>query len=304
VLPGTPALSHIRGATLLLPASPYNACDVIYDLHSHSTASDGSLEPDALLVLAAECGVDALAITDHDTLSAFDRVDTSVSATRLIPGIEFSTTWRKCGVHIVGLDVDPACATLRGGVHRQQQSRQKRARLIAQKLRSKGLPDMLDDVLQIAEGEPVGRPHFAEHLVRAGIAKDTRTAFRKYLGDGKPGDVRRYWASLPEVVGWIVGAGGTAVLAHPAKYRLTKTKLRALATDFRAAGGAAIEVVCGQQAVNTTAHLARLANELDLAASCGSDFHHASNSWSRPGRFPPLPNNVRPVWTTWQTHSR
>ncbi|HSM31643.1 MAG TPA: PHP domain-containing protein [Woeseiaceae bacterium] len=277
---------------------------MIYDLHSHSTASDGSLEPDALLVLAAECGVDALAITDHDTLSGFDRVDISVSRTRLIPGIEFSTTWRKYGVHIVGLNVDPACAALRGGVHRQQQSRHERARLIAQKLRSKGLPDMLDDVLQIAGGEPVGRPHFAEHLVRAGIVKDTRAAFRKYLGAGKPGDVRRCWASLPEVVGWIVGAGGTAVLAHPAKYGLTKTKLRALATDFRAAGGEAIEVVCGQQSANTTAHLARLANELDLAASCGSDFHHGDNAWSRPGRFPPLPQGVRPVWTTWQTYSR
>ena len=290
---------------ILLPAaSPYNAFPVIYDLHSHSNASDGSLEPDALLALAGECGVDALAITDHDTLAAFDRIDTSVSSTRLIPGIEFSTTWRKYGVHVVGLNVDPACPGLRGGAERQQQSRHLRARLIARRLRSKGLPDVLDDVLQIAGGEPIGRPHFAEHLVRAGIVKDVRAAFRKYLGAGKVGDVRNGWASLPEVVRWIVCSGGTAVLAHPARYRLTKTKLRALATDFRTAGGAAIEVVCGQQSLNTTTHLARLANELGLAASCGSDFHHDSNCWSRPGRFPSLPLDVQPVWTTWQTCSR
>ena len=163
---------------------------------------------------------------------------------------------------------------------------------------------MLDDILQTAGGEPVGRPHFAAHLVRAGIVKDVRTAFRKYLGAGKPGDVRHGWASLPEVVRWIVGAGGTAVLAHPAKYGLTKTKLRALATDFRAAGGTAIEVACGQQSVNTTVHLAKLANDLGLAASCGSDFHHGDNCWSRPGRFAPLPPDVRPVWTTWPTYSR
>ena len=289
----------------MLPASsPYNAFDVIYDLHSHSNASDGSLEPDALLALAGECGVDALAITDHDTLAAFDRIDTSVSPVRLIAGIEFSTTWRKYGVHIVGLNVDPACPVLRGGAERQQQSRHLRARLIAQRLRSKGLPDVLDDVLRIAGGEPIGRPHFAEHLVRAGIVKDVRAAFRKYLGAGKAGDVRNGWASLPEVVRWIVCSGGTAVLAHPARYRLTKTKLRALATDFRAAGGAAIEVVCGQQSLNTTTHLARLANELGLAASCGSDFHRDSNCWSRPGRFPSLPLDVKPVWTTWQTCSR
>jgi len=283
--------------------TPYNACTVIYDLHSHSNASDGSLDPDALLVHAGECGVDALAITDHDTLAAFDRIDTSVSRTRLVPGIEFSTVWRNRGVHIVGLNVDPACAGLRLGVQRQQQARHERARLIAKRLRSNGLPDMLDDVLQIAAGEPVGRPHFAELLVRSGIAKDTRAAFRKYLGTGKPGDVRQTWASLPEVVRWIVRSGGTAVIAHPAKYRLTKTRLRALVADFRDAGGTAIEVVCGRQSPNTTTHLAQLSRDSGLAASCGSDFHHGGNCWSRPGGFPPLPDDLQPVWTTWQTRS-
>jgi predicted metal-dependent phosphoesterase TrpH len=276
---------------------------VIFDLHSHTTASDGSLDPDALLVHAAECGVDALAITDHDSLAAFDRVDTSVARTRLIPGIELSTAWLGHGVHVVGLDVDPACAALRYGVERQQGARDERARLIARRLRSQGLPDVLDAVLDIANGEPVGRPHFAEHLVRVGIVKDTRTAFRKYLGPGKPGDVRHCWASLPEVVRWIVQSGGTAVLAHPAKYRLTKTRLRALAGEFRDAGGTAVEVVCGPQSPNTTTHLAQLARDMGLAASCGSDFHHGGTRWSRPGGFPPLPEDLQPVWTAWQTHS-
>jgi len=275
---------------------------VIIDLHSHTRASDGSLEPDALLAHAAECGVDALAITDHDTVAAFDRIDFSAAGPRLIPGIELSTTWRNYGVHVVGLNIDPACSMLRTGVARQQRSRAERARHIARRLRSKGLPDMLDDVLEIAGGEPVSRPHFADYLVRNGIAKDVKQAFRRYLGPGKPGDVRQCWASLPDVVRWIVAAGGTAVLAHPAMYRLTKTKLRALATDFRAAGGSAIEVVCGPQSPNTTVHLAQLSRDLGLAASCGSDFHHGGNRWSRPGGFPPLPDDVRPVWATWQTY--
>jgi len=274
---------------------------VIYDLHSHSSASDGALEPDALLLHAAESGVDALAITDHDTLAAFDRIGMPLPLPRLIPGIELSTTWRNIGVHVVGLDIDPASAALRRGVRQQQQSRDERARVIARRLRSQGLPDMLDDVLQIAGGEPVGRPHFAAHLVGSGIVKDVKTAFRKYLGAGKPGDVRHGWAALPEVVRWIVQAGGTAVLAHPAKYRLTKTRLRALASDFRRSGGTAIEVVCGQQSPNRTTHLAQLSLDLDLAASCGSDFHNGDNCWSRPGGFPPLPDDVRPVWTAWQT---
>ena len=274
---------------------------MIYDLHSHSSASDGALEPDALLLHAAESGVDALAITDHDTLAAFDRIGMPLPLPRLIPGIELSTTWRNIGVHVVGLDIDPASAALRRGVRQQQQSRDERARVIARRLRSQGLPDMLDDVLQIAGGEPVGRPHFAAHLVGSGIVKDVKTAFRKYLGAGKPGDVRHGWASLPEVVHWIIQAGGTAVLAHPAKYRLTKTRLRALASDFRRSGGTAIEVVCGQQSPNRTTHLAQLSRDLDLAASCGSDFHNGDNCWSRPGGFPPLPDDVRPVWTAWQT---
>jgi predicted metal-dependent phosphoesterase TrpH len=276
---------------------------VIYDLHTHSDASDGSLEPAALLLHAAESGVHTLAITDHDTLAAYDRIDTAVAWPRVVPGIELSTSWRKIGVHIVGLDIDPASPTLRDGVRRQQQSRDARARAIAQRLRSKGLPNMLDAVLQIAGGDPVGRPHFAEYLVSEGIARDTKAAFRKYLGAGKAGDVRHHWASLPDVVHWIVQSGGTAVLAHPATYRLTKTKLRALAADFRGAGGAAIEVVCGQQSLNTTTHLARLARDLGLAASCGSDFHDGDNCWSRPGRFPNLPDDVQPVWETWQKRS-
>jgi predicted metal-dependent phosphoesterase TrpH len=295
------ALSHIRGETLRAVSSPYNARTVIYDLHSHSNASDGSMEPDDLLLHAADCGVDALAITDHDTLAAFDRIDSRLAGPHLVAGIELSTTWRNIGVHVVGLNIDPGCPVLRHGVRRQQQSRGERARTIARRLRSKGLPDMLDAVLRIADGEPVSRPHFAEYLVSAGIVRDTRAAFRKYLGAGKPGDVRHGWASLAEVVRWILQAGGTAVLAHPAKYRLTKTRLRALATDFRHAGGTAIEVVCGQQSLNTTTHIARLSNELGLAASCGSDFHSSDNRWSRPGGFPPLPDNVQPVWTTWQT---
>ncbi len=296
-------MSHIRGRSLLPLARPYNARDVIFDLHSHSDASDGALHPDALLQHAAECGVDALAITDHDTLAAYDRVDADASTVRLIPGIEFSTTWRKYGVHVVGLNVDPACAKLRRGVERQQRSRAKRARLIAKRLVSKGLPDMLDDVLEIAGGELASRPHFAQHLVSTGIVKDTRAAFRQYLGAGKPGDVRHGWAPLPEVVQWILEAGGTAVLAHPAKYRLTNTKLRALAKEFRDAGGAAIEVVCGPQSPNTTNRLAQLSRDMGIAASCGSDFHDNGNRWSRPGGFPPLPDDLQPVWTTWPTRS-
>lgn len=276
---------------------------MIYDLHSHSNASDGSLAPADLLCHAAECGVDVLAITDHDTLDAYDSLDKQLPAVRLITGIELSTSWNRIGVHIVGLNIDPANKVLRDGVTRQKGIRFERARTIAQRLAKCGIPDPFDAVVEIAGGSYIGRPHFAEHLVAEGIVKDSKTAFRKYLGAGKPGDVRHGWASLDEVVQWINSAGGTAVLAHPAKYGLTKSRTRALAKDFRHSGGRAIEVVCGSQQSSMTAYLARLAIELDLDASCGSDFHNPGFAWSRPGGFEPLPAGVRPIWDTWQTHS-
>jgi len=276
---------------------------VIYDLHSHSNASDGSLAPVQLLSHASECGVDILAITDHDTLDAYESLDDGSPAVQLVTGIELSTSWNRIGVHVVGLNIDPANGVLKQGVERQQRTRFERARTIAERLRKCGIPDCFDAVVGIASGDYIGRPHFAQHLVAQGIVKDAKAAFRKYLGAGKPGDVRHGWATLDEVVHWINAAGGTAVLAHPAKYGLTKTRTRALAKDFRQCGGRAIEVVCGPQQDSITTYLARLAIELDLDASCGSDFHDPGFAWSRPGGFEPLPANVRPVWESWQTSS-
>ena len=272
---------------------------MIYDLHTHSIASDGSLSPVDLVALASECGVDVLAITDHDTLDAYEAVETGDSTPLLVPGIELSTSWRGIGIHIVGLNVDPGNETLRRGVEVQRQNRVRRATMIADRLSRNGIPDALAAVCELSQNDYIGRPQFAAHLVASGYARNTRDAFRKYLGPGKAGDVRHIWPSLDEVTDWINTAGGTAVLAHPAKYRLTKTKLKSLAIEFRSVGGHAMEVVCGSQCDSTTASLARLANETGLSASCGSDFHSPEQAWSRPGRFPALPRDVKPVWERW-----
>ena len=272
---------------------------MIYDLHTHSSASDGSLEPTALLQYAASCGVDVLAITDHDTLGGFDLLDPSIDRPRLVTGIEFSTAWRGFAVHIVGLNVDLQNRILQDGVARQQQSRQARAQQIAERLEKLGIPRAFDAAQEIAGESPIGRPHFAEYLVSTGFVRDTRAAFRKFLGAGKAGDVKQVWAPLQDIVYWIRTAGGSAVLAHPAKYGMTNTKLRSLAIDFRTAGGVAIEVVCGRQSDSTTVKLAALARDLGMAASCGSDFHNPEYQWSRPGGFPELPPAVMPVWQLW-----
>lgn len=281
--------------------TPYNA-SVIYDLHTHTTASDGSLSPLALVAHAGECGVDVLSITDHDTVAAYEQLgDPPAGSPEIVPGIELSTTWAGRGVHIVGLNIDPANAVLCAGIAAQQAARAARAETIALRLEKLGFGHAGSEVAAMAGDSCVGRPHFARYLVDNGHVKDIATAFRKYLGDGKPGDVRSGWASLEDVIRWIRTAGGNAVLAHPAKYRLTRTKLCALIEDFRAAGGAAIEVVSGQQESRVTLRLGALADDYGLAASSGSDFHHPSSTWSAPGRFSTMPGTLRPVWDLWPT---
>ncbi len=273
---------------------------MIFDLHCHTTCSDGSLAPAQLLQLAADSGVDTLAITDHDTTAAFDQLDLSASQpVQLIPAIEFSTTWRKIGVHVVGLNIKPDSDAMRAGTHFQHRVRQQRAEQIAEKLCHAGLPDTLAGAAALADNDNIGRPHFAQHLVNIGAVANIRQAFKKYLGAGKPGDVKQFWATLPQVIQWIRDAGGTAVLAHPDKYNLTRSKLLALLDDFSAVGGQGMEVISGKQLPQLTRDLADICQQKGLLASCGSDFHQPGQPWAELGHFPTLPDSCQPVWNHW-----
>jgi predicted metal-dependent phosphoesterase TrpH len=121
-------------------------------------------------------------------------------------------------------------------------------------------------------------------------------AFKKYMGDGKAGDVKQQWADLPQIISWIRDAKGIAVLAHPLKYKLTRVKLKKLLDDFIQAGGQGMEVVSGQQQTYLTRDMAQLCEQKGLLASCGSDFHGPGKPWSELGVFPSMPVNVTPVW--------
>lgn len=270
----------------------------IVDLHTHTTCSDGSLSPGELLALAAERGIQMLSITDHDTLAAYDvLVDAPRTGPRLIPGLEISALWQRRDVHILGLNVDPASQTLRERLRGQQSARERRAQRIARRLARRRLPATLEGARRYAGEGVIGRPHFAAYLVELGIVPDVATAFKKYLGAGKVGDVRTQWPSMHEVIGWIEQAGGVPVLAHPAKYGLTATRLRGLVADFKRCGGVAIEVVSGLQQDAQTRGLAKLCREAELLASRGSDFHHRDQRWADLGRGPALPRSVQPVWS-------
>ena len=267
------------------------------DLHTHTTASDGALTPRQLLDVLQNEGVELWSITDHDTVAAYRQLPPQDNI-HVVTGIELSAVWLGRTIHVVGLGIDSESDEMTRIVDRQQQARCQRAEAIANRLRAAGLDIDLDDVRRRADGSSIGRPHFAASLVDSGEVRDVRTAFRKYLGAGRPGDVKTLWPPLDDIVARIRAASGVAVLAHPGKYKLTRTKLRSLAEDFRAAGGEAIELVCGPYDPASRRLLADLASDFGFSVSIGSDFH-APVPWNRPGVSADLVRGCRPVWDAW-----
>lgn len=269
---------------------------MIIDLHSHTTLSDGSLTPHELVLRAIEKGVDALAVTDHDTIDAYMELPASHDSIKLIAGIEFSTQWENTGIHVLGLNIDLGSDAINTGAQFQSEARLSRARIIGEKLAKKGIEDAFTGARELAIGGYIGRPHFAQHLVNVGKVSSIQAAFKKYLGAGKVGDVKQGWANLPQIIQWIRDANGIAVLAHPLKYKLTNSKLKRLLDCFLQEGGQGIEVVSGRQLPYQTQYLAQLCKQKNLLASCGSDFHRPTKHWAELGAFPQLPGNVIPVW--------
>jgi len=274
----------------------------IYDLHSHSDQSDGILSPEALVSRAKRQDVSVLALTDHDTVTGLYRAQrqAALEEIELIAGIEFSAHWNGRNIHVVGLNIDIERASLCDAVAEQEALRNKRAEVIGAKLEGMGVKDAYEGAKTIAGEGVIGRPHFAAYLVKHGYAKSVQAAFKVYLGAGKPGDVKQMWPELDDVVGTICKSGGVAVIAHPAKYNMTRTKLCLMLEDFKDAGGLAMEVVSGKQQPDVTKNLAGIAKRFGLLGSCGSDFHVPDQKWQELGQFSPLPDDIEPVWGAWE----
>jgi predicted metal-dependent phosphoesterase TrpH len=273
---------------------------MLADLHTHTTASDGTLSPEQLITAAKAAGVTLLSITDHDTIAAYSSLPLHADNTlQIVPGIEFSSRWRKYGIHILGLNIDPDSTVLQAVISEQQNVRARRAEIIAHKLTQLGFKDTLEGARQIAGDAVLGRPHFARYLVESGQLPNVAKAFKKYLGQGKPCDVRENWPEADQVINWISEAGGTAILAHPAKYKLSNLRLEELVRDFRGFGGHGLEVISGQQDEQITRRLGKLAVRHGLLVSCGSDFHQPGQSWAQLGRVAVLPKGCTPVWECW-----
>ncbi len=271
-----------------------------YDLHSHSTVSDGTLRPAELVALAAASGVDVLALTDHDNVSGVAEAGAAAreQGIRVIPGVEISVNWNGHTVHILGLQIDPENAALLQGLQGLCEYRRWRAQEIGRKLEKKGISGAYEGACALATGALVGRLHFARFLVQHGHARDVKDVFRNYLVTGKPGYVRGEWAPLEDAMGWILGAGGLAVIAHPARYKMTRGKLRRLIGEFRGLGGRGLEVVSGSHSRDEYFTMARHAQDFGLLASAGSDYHSPDNPWISLGNLPELPPGCDPVWSS------
>jgi len=274
------------------------------DLHCHSVVSDGTLEPEALAGRAHANGVELWALTDHDEIGGQHRARDAALALGMdyLTGTEISVTFAATTVHIVGLGFDPDDAALAAGLAATRGGRRERAMEMSDGLAKVGIRDCYEGALQyVGNPELISRTHFARHLVETGVCGDTQEVFRKYLVEGKPGFVPHRWATLKNAVGWIVDAGGIAVIAHPARYKFTPNEEYALFTEFKAHGGRGVEVVTGSHSGADAARYTETALEFGLLASRGSDFHSPEESHIDLGTLPALPARLSPVWEALET---
>jgi 3',5'-nucleoside bisphosphate phosphatase len=287
------------------------------DLHLHSTASDGRLSPRELVALLAQRGVKAFALTDHDTVTGLAEAREAANERGLtaISGTELSAEWLGRTIHVVGLGIEPTHPELVALLEYLAECRAARALQIAARLDKAGVAGTaaLDWARQAvaASGNPamgrgmadatarVTRTHLARALVELGVAGDVEDAFSRWLGASGRAHVPAGWPPLEKVTATLALAGGAPVLAHPLRYQLSSGQRRRLCTEFREAGGAALEVVVGGHAAAQVETATGLALRCGLAGSVGSDFHDPAFPWNLPGRLAKLPEAVAPVWARW-----
>jgi 3',5'-nucleoside bisphosphate phosphatase len=241
------------------------------DLHSHSRASDGQYAPAEVAGRAAEAGVRIWGLCDHDTVAGLDEAAHAAArrGLRLIPGIELSAFLDQREIHLLGHFVDPGHPALRRFEDLLAGRRRLRMQQILEKLASLGVRLRVDDVEKFSGGKTIGRPHVAQAMVETGTVSTVKQAFDRYLGDGKPAYVQRYRLEADEAVSLVRGAGGTTTVAHPGVSKLERGDLARL----RAAGVVGLEAIHPDHNPSVREKLERLAAELGLVVTAGSDYH-------------------------------
>ncbi|MCP4602138.1 MAG: PHP domain-containing protein [Proteobacteria bacterium] len=258
------------------------------DLHTHSAASDGTLNPYELVQTARDIGLTALALTDHDTV---DGVTEAIDAARetelvLLTGLELSAEFERGALHIVGLHIDHRDTALTKTLGWVGEVREARNVLIARKLCELDFDISIEEVAALAGGKVVGRPHFAELMLKKGYVKSHDAAFKRYLARGKPAHIPKQRLKKGRAIEIIRAAGGVPVLAHPDQVLLDDKDLNSLVKELTDLGLGGIEIYCSGYTSTHSRHYARLADKYGLVKSGGSDFHGAIKPGIKLGRGP------------------
>jgi len=272
---------------------------MLIDLHCHSTASDGTLNPDELISHALSRNITMLALTDHDTvdglalarLCAKNKLD-------FINGIELSCTWSGSCIHVLGYAFADDCAPLINKCNELKQLRLMRAEKIATNLAKLGFKDAFAGAKKYQDKNATNapaRPHFAKFLVEIGVVSSVQKAFDKYLANGKVGDVKQFWPSFIETMQLLKDSNALVSLAHPYHYKFSYAKLQRLVVEFVQLGGHALEIVNGLQNPEQIKELDKLAHKFNLSVSFGSDFHYL-DKWSNLGLYQNYNSAQKPLW--------
>jgi predicted metal-dependent phosphoesterase TrpH len=249
---------------------------MIFDLHLHTTASDGTMSPAELVRYAQKKGLRAIAITDHDTIEGLPEgiQEGNKVGLEVIPGVELSADAATGTMHLLGYYIDPACSELAGKLRVLQQARMERNLAIVEKLRGLGMPIELSEVKAAPEHGQIGRPHFAYTMVQKGYAQNIQDAFDRYLGKGRPAYVEKFRFSPAEAMDFIRKAGGITVLAHPFTLKQAEPQdFEALIRELKEKGLDGIEVYYPEHSDGQKRLYRDMAQKYGLVISAGSDFH-------------------------------
>ena len=250
------------------------------DLHTHSTCSDGTLTPEELAAAALEMGLEAAALTDHDTVSGVERFLAAASGTPLhaVPGVELASMLFNKDIHIVGLFIDPRNGTLLSALEQMRLWREARNAEMVEKIRSKGYEISMDEVLTEAGGESVGRPHMAAVLLRKGYFENMQGVFNRLIGRNGSCYVCRQYYPVDACIRLIHEAGGLAIWAHPLHAAHgARAALRKIGSRLVSYGLDGLECYYSMFAEQQQTDALEFANARSLLISGGSDFHGASH---------------------------
>ncbi len=253
----------------------------------HSTCSDGSLAVADLVAAVRDAGLSVFALTDHDTVAGLGEARALAEryGLRLVPGVEISTRFENLELHILGYGFDFEHAGLARHLDEQRAARQNRIPALVERLQTLGVSVTAEDVYAVAGNASPGRPHVARAMVQKGFARDVDDAFRRYLGDSGPANVKKAVPTPREAIAWIHEAGGKAVWAHPLARNLQRQGgIDRLARELREHGLDGLEEVHPAQDGNARRRIRKIARELAMHVTGGSDFHGEATPDVRIGR--------------------